>query len=123
MEWDGRNTPCYRAIGERREYLSLLDGYGGRTVSRPPAGRREVFGSFGVPSTLFYSADGKLRHNHMGKLSAASLKFEWRKLEVLPTNLLQNLLKWLKELSSIEQKANIIQIKNQNSQSLGIPEK
>jgi len=27
-----------------------------------------------MPTTLFYAADGKLRHSHMGELSAASLE-------------------------------------------------
>lgn len=113
----------YALLPRYRRTPGVLESFGRIWRTNGIDGRREAFGSFGVPGTLFYSADGKLRHNHMGKLSAASLKFEWRKLEVLPTNLLQNPLKWLKELSSIEQKANIIQIKNQNSQSLGIPEK
>ncbi|MDF3931300.1 TlpA disulfide reductase family protein [Pseudomonas citronellolis] len=34
----------------------------------------QATGSYGMPTTLFYAADGKLRHSHMGELSAASLE-------------------------------------------------
>lgn len=35
----------------------------------------QATGSFGMPTTLFYDAAGRLRHSQMGELSAASLEY------------------------------------------------
>lgn len=35
----------------------------------------QATGSFGMPTTLFYDAGGRLRHSQMGELSAASLEY------------------------------------------------
>lgn len=35
----------------------------------------QATGSFGMPTTLFYDASGRLRHSQMGELSAASLEY------------------------------------------------
>ncbi|MDT4830728.1 Thiol-disulfide oxidoreductase ResA [compost metagenome] len=37
-------------------------------------------GSFGLPTTLFYDASGRLQHSHMGELSGASLEHGLRQL-------------------------------------------
>ena len=34
----------------------------------------QATGAYGMPTTFFYAADGRLRHSHMGELSAASLE-------------------------------------------------
>lgn len=40
----------------------------------------QTTGSFGLPTTLFYAADGRLHHSHMGELSRASLEHGLRQL-------------------------------------------
>lgn len=37
-------------------------------------------GSFGLPTTLFYDAEGRQSHSHMGELSAASLRHNLKRL-------------------------------------------
>ena len=38
----------------------------------------QAVGSLSLPTTLFYSADGMLKNNHLGELSQASLKHALR---------------------------------------------
>ncbi|WP_137823069.1 TlpA disulfide reductase family protein [Pseudomonas sp. D(2018)] len=40
----------------------------------------QATGSFGLPTTLFYDANGRLNHSHMGELSSASLEHGLRQL-------------------------------------------
>ena len=40
----------------------------------------QATGSFGLPTTLFYDAKGRLNHSHMGELSSASLEHGLRQL-------------------------------------------
>ncbi|MFZ6048254.1 prolipoprotein diacylglyceryl transferase family protein [Pseudomonas sp. CR3202] len=40
----------------------------------------QATGSFGLPTTLFYDPQGRLRHSQMGELSAASLEYGLRQL-------------------------------------------
>ena len=35
----------------------------------------QLTGSYGMPTTLFYDAQGRLKHSQMGELSAASLEY------------------------------------------------
>lgn len=48
----------------------------GSVVFDPAAALGHVVGSSALPTTLFYSGDGRLHHLHLGELSAASLAAE-----------------------------------------------
>jgi len=74
---DGTTTERYLAAAGLDIANVLLDP--GTAISR------EV-GSMGLPTTLFYGADGRLADTHVGALSAASLADKLNKLRSRPLN-------------------------------------
>lgn len=44
----------------------------------------QATGAYGMPTTLFYDAQGRLKHSQMGELSSASLEYGLERLKPLP---------------------------------------
>jgi thiol-disulfide isomerase/thioredoxin len=57
-------------------YMRSVAPAPGRVLFDPAAALGHAVGSSALPTTLFYSADGRLHHLHLGELSAASLAAE-----------------------------------------------
>ncbi|WP_375740679.1 redoxin family protein [Pseudomonas boanensis] len=81
LEAAQRNHPEVRYVlvnqGEHAEAVArflTVQGLQPRDVLLDSGNRLgQATGSFGLPTTLFYDAQGRLQHSHMGELSAASL--------------------------------------------------
>lgn len=65
---------------QARRYLASLPQGFGHVLLDAPGALGPAVGSAGLPTTLFYDAQGRLVERHMGVLSAASLEAKLRRL-------------------------------------------